>query len=93
MSAFVSQFPRTHSSYDAILVVVDRCTEMCHFIPIHTTCDAEQMAQLSVDNVYGLHGLPESIVADRGSRLTGHFMQDFCERLMIKLRLSTAHHP
>jgi transposase InsO family protein len=66
---------------------------MCHFIPTHTTCDAEQMAQLFVDNVYRLHGLPESIVADRDSRLTGHFMQEFCERLMMKLRLSTACHP
>jgi hypothetical protein len=84
--------PRTQTGYDAILVVVDRCTKMCHFIPTHTTCDAE-LTHLFVDNVYRLHGLPESIVANRDSGLTGHFMQEFCERLMIKLRLSTAYHP
>lgn len=90
---FITQLPRTQSGYDAILVVVDRCTKMCHFIPTHTTCDAEQMAQLFVDNIYRLHGLPDSLVADRDSRLTGNFMKEFCERLMIKLRLFTTYHP
>jgi hypothetical protein len=47
---FITQLPKTQSGYDAILVVVDRCTKVCHFIPTTTSVDAAGTAQ--PDNVW-----------------------------------------
>ena len=90
---FITQLPRTQSGYDAIYVVVDRCTKMCHFIPTRTTIDAEGTAQLFLDNIFRLHGLPDSIVSDRDPRFTGHFMTALCQKMGIHQKLSTAFHP
>ena len=52
--------------YDSILVVVDRLTKMVHFIPTTEKTLAEELARLFRDNVWKLHGLPESIILDKG---------------------------
>ena len=40
-----------------------------------------------------LHGLPESIVSDRGGQFISEFWKALCERLGIKSALSTSFHP
>ena len=52
--------------YDLILVVVDRLTKIVHFIPTTEKTTAEELARLFRDNMWKLHGLPESIISDRG---------------------------
>jgi len=52
--------------YDSILVVVDRLTKMVHFIPTIEKTLVEGLARLFRDNVWKLHGLPESIILDQG---------------------------
>jgi hypothetical protein len=79
--------------HDAILVVVDRLTKMKHLIPCHTTDDADKLAMLFITYVWKLHGLPESIVSDRGSLFTSEFWKRLCKRLRIDALLSTAFHP
>lgn len=54
---FITGLPECEG-YDAILVVVDRRSKMCHFVPCRTTCDAEGLARLFVDNIFRLHGTP-----------------------------------
>jgi len=49
---------------DVILVVCDRLSKMTHFV-----ATTEGLARLFRDNVWKLHGLPESIVSDRGPLL------------------------
>jgi len=51
---------------DAILVVCDRLSKMTHFVATTEGTTAEGLARLFWDNVWKLHGLPESIVSDRG---------------------------
>ena len=43
--------------------------------------------------VFSEHGLPESIVSDRGSKCTSSFWRNVCEQLGVNQRLSTAYHP
>jgi len=51
---------------DAILVVCDRLSKMTHFVATTEGTSAEGLARLFRDNVWKLHGLPESVVSDRG---------------------------
>ena len=79
--------------FDAILVIVDRLTKMRHFIPCNGTCDAEEVARLYVQHVWKLHGLPTTVVSDRGPQFVSAFWKHLNKRLKIDALLSTAYHP
>jgi len=52
--------------YDSILVVCNRFSKMSHFVTMTEKTTAEGLARLFRDNVWKLHGLPESVISDRG---------------------------
>jgi len=79
--------------YGSILVVVDRLTKMVYFIPTMEKTSAEGLAWLFRDNVWKLHGLPESIISDWGPQFAAEVMQKLNKMLEIKSKLSTAFHP
>ncbi len=56
--------------YDSILVIVDRLTKMVHYKPVKVRIDAPGLAEVIIDVVVRHHGLPDSIVSDRGSVFT-----------------------
>ena len=80
-------------SYDSILVIVDRLTKMVYYEPVKVTIDAPSLAEVIIDVVVRHHGLPDSIVTDRGLLFTSKFWSLLCYFLDIKQRLSTAFHP
>jgi hypothetical protein len=55
---FIVELPRTQSGYDSIWVIVDRQTKVAHFIPIKTTYSRQQLAELYMARIVGLHGVP-----------------------------------
>jgi len=63
---FIVKLPLAQG-YNAILVVCDRLTKMVYFIPTTEKTSAVGLAKLFRDNVWKLHGLPESIISDRGA--------------------------
>jgi len=79
--------------YDSILVVVDRLTKMAHFIPTTEKTTAGGLARLFRDNVWKLHGLPESIILDRGPQFAAGVIRELNAMLGIDSKLSTAFHP
>jgi len=79
--------------YDLILVVVNRLTKMAHFIPTAEKMSAEGLARLFRDNMWKLHGLPKSIISDRGPQFAAGLMRELNEILGIKSKLSTVFHP
>ncbi len=60
-------------NYDSILVIVDRLTKMVHYVLVKVTIDAPGLAEVIIDVVLRHHGVPESIVTDRGSLFTSKF--------------------
>ena len=78
---------------DSILVFVDRMTKMSHFVPSLKSTSAPDFARLFVSCVVRLHGLPDSVVSDRGSIFTSNFWSMLASILNIDPRKSTAFHP
>ena len=78
---------------DAILVVCDRLSKMTHFVATMKETLAEGLARLFQDNVWKLHGLPESIVSDKGPQFAAELTKELNRMLGIKTKLSTAFHP
>jgi len=89
---FITKLPLAQG-YDSILVVVDQLTKMVHFIPTMEKTSAEGLVRLFRDNVWKLHGLPESIILDRGPQFAAGLMRELNEMLGIKSKLSTAFYP
>jgi len=78
--------------YDSILVVVDRLTKIVHFILTIEKMMAEELARLFRDNVWKLHGLPESIILDRELQFVARLMQELNRMLEIESKMLTAFH-
>ena len=70
---FVTGLPRTQRQHDAIWVIVERLTKSAHFLPINVEDSLEKLAQLDVDEIVRLHGVPVSIVSDRDPSFTSRF--------------------
>ncbi|KAI3695447.1 hypothetical protein L1987_78444 [Smallanthus sonchifolius] len=68
-------------------------TKSAHFLPIKETFSTDKLAQLYVNEIVTLQGVPLSIMSDRDSRFTSRFWQSFQKALGTKLNLSTAYHP
>jgi len=79
---FVTGLPWSNRN-DGIWVVVDWLTKMRHLVPCGTTIDAPSLADLFLDNIWKLHGLPLTIINDRGPQFAAEFWGTVCRRLTI----------
>jgi len=88
---FVTDLPSSNG-YRHIMVAIDRLTKLRHVIPLKSL-DAVYVAEQYVKYVFKLHGLPDTMISDRGSQFVSEFWKELCSRLQIDARLSTAYHP
>jgi hypothetical protein len=89
---FIEGLPKS-DGYNVILVVVDRLTKYAHFLAIKHPYTATSIAQLFLDNIVKLHGLPQSIVTDRDTIFVSQFWKTLFKLYKVNLKLSTAYHP
>ena len=68
-------------------------TKSAHFLPINLEDSLEKLAQLYVDEIVRLHGVPVSIVSDRDPRFTSRFWPSLQAALGTRLHFSTSFHP
>jgi hypothetical protein len=90
---FIVGLPRTQRGYDSIWVIVDRLTKVAHFLPVKTTYSSARLAELYMERIVSLYGVPKKIVSDRGTQFTSYYWQKIHESLGTKLNFSTAYHP
>jgi hypothetical protein len=90
---FVSGLPRSQEGYDSVWVIVDRLTKSAHFLPVKVTYGFVKLAEIYVNEIVRLHGVPISIVFDRGPQFTSRVWVKFQEALGTNVQLSTAFHP
>ena len=72
---------------------VDRLTKMVHLVPCTESTSAAEFAQLFVEHVVKLHGVPESVVSDRGPQFNNKSWAKVCETLRMQRAMSSAYHP
>jgi hypothetical protein len=69
---FIEGLP-VSNGYSVILVIVDRFTKYGHFFAIKHPYTVTSIAQVFLDNIVKLHGIPNSIVSDRDKVFTSAF--------------------
>jgi transposase InsO family protein len=90
---FITGLPTTRKGNDSIWVIVDRLTKSAHFLPVQTRYRPPQYADLYIKEIVRLHGVPKTIVSDRGTQFTAHFWERLQQGLGTKLMHSTTYHP
>jgi hypothetical protein len=90
---FIMGLPNSSHHHDSIWVIVDRLTKVAHFLLVHTTDKAQRYAELYIDRIVCLHGLPRSIVSYRRAPFVARFCEQLQESLGTKLIRSSAYHP
>jgi len=91
LADFITKLPLAQG-YNAILVVCNCFSKMAHFIATTEKISAEGLAKLFWDHIWKLHGLPESIISDRGVQFAAGMMKELNNLLGIQTKLSTAYH-
>lgn len=89
---FVTGLPLSNGC-TVILTVVDRFSKMAHFVALPKLPSAKETAELMLQHVFRLHGLPTDVVSDRGPQFTSVFWREFCTLLGAKVSLSSGYHP
>ncbi|KAF8759032.1 hypothetical protein RHS01_02291 [Rhizoctonia solani] len=85
-------FPKSQG-HNAILVVIDSFSKFGHFIPTSKKVTAKGLANLFVNHIWKLHGLPIKTVSNRGTTFMGKFLRALYQCLGIKPAFSLAYHP
>ena len=70
---FIIGLPNTSQKHDSVWVIVDRLTKTTHFIPVNTTYSAKKYAEIYLDQIVHLHGVPKTIISDRGAQFIACF--------------------
>ena len=89
---FITKLPLV-AGKDMILVVCNRLSKITHFVTTTEGTSAKELARLFRDNIWKLHGLPESVISDRGPQFAVELTKKLNRMLGIKTRLSTLFHP
>ncbi|KAJ9524163.1 hypothetical protein QJQ45_004934 [Haematococcus lacustris] len=87
----VTKLPAGTHGYDAICVIVDRLSELVHFVPCKESMNAMTFARLFINNVFKLHGLPAEVLTDRGAHFNNKFWHAVKKLLGMKTNMSTAY--
>jgi hypothetical protein len=88
---FLEGLPKA-GKFDTILVVIDKFAKYGHFIPMAHHYSTQYVAQLYVDNVYKLHGLPKVLISDRDKVFTSALWHKMFTLIDSTLNMSSSLH-
>jgi hypothetical protein len=89
---FITGPPTIPKENDSIWVIVDRLTKSAHFLPVKTAFQPPQYAEKYIAEIVRFHGIPKTIMSDRGSQFIAHFWEHLHNGLGTSLVRSTAYH-
>jgi hypothetical protein len=72
---FIVGLPKSGNK-SLIMVVIDRLSKYVHFCALQHPFIATIVAQIFMDHIFKLHGMPNSIVFNRDPTFTSNFLQE-----------------
>ncbi len=93
---FITGLPESfeyRGTYNAIVVIVNKLSKMCHYIPCHSDITARELAEVITQEVIRLHRVHSAIISDCRSLFTPRLWRKLMYSFHIKRRLNTAFHP
>lgn len=88
---FIVKLPLSNG-FDLVMVVIDHFSKAAHFIAAKETWKADQLAEAFIAHVFRSHGLPDTIISDRGTTFMSQFWTSVLRQLCINPTPSTAFH-
>lgn len=89
---FIAGLP-AYRGNTCILVIVDQFSKGLHLGMLPPSHTAQTVAQLFMELVEKLHGMPRSIISDRDPLFISKFWQALFRLSGTKLKMSSAYHP
>ncbi|WMV41269.1 hypothetical protein MTR67_034654 [Solanum verrucosum] len=90
---FIVCLPRIQRQHDSIWIIVDRMMKLAHFLPVKVSYSEKDYDKLYLREIVKFHGVPLSIISDRGTQFTSQFWKSFPKGLGTKVKLRMAFHP
>jgi len=76
----IDPLPKSNEK-DVIVVIVDRFTKMIQLKATTTNMLLEEIAKIYQDEIWELHGVPRTILSNRGPQFTSRFIEDLMKAL------------
>lgn len=89
---FITHLPQVQNKI-VILVILDRQSKYAHFGALPSNFNTVMVANLFIDMVVKLHGIPRSIVFDRDRVFTSKFWKELHKKSGTTINLTSAYHP
>jgi hypothetical protein len=89
---FIVGLPKSVNK-SVIMVVVDHPSKYAHLCALQHPFTTSTVAQLFMDQVFKLHGMPHSIVSNRDPTFTNNFWQELFKLQGTQFHLITTYHP
>lgn len=80
---FIEGLPPSEGK-SAIFFVVDRFTKYTHFFPLSHPFSRNTVARVFLGNILKMHGIPDSIISDRGTIFLSTFWSTIFKKLGSK---------
>ena len=94
---FITDLPLSSTygstTWDSILVVVDKLTKMAYYIPVRKTLSVADFIEVFIQDVVKHHDMPEVLVTDRDKLFTSEKWASFCFYMRCHCNLLTVFHP
>jgi hypothetical protein len=85
--------PESKNGHNMVVIFMDRLGKHPVMVPVRDTITARELVPLFLIHIVRHAGVSDTIVSDRRPQFISDFWNEFCTRIGIKLKLSTAYHP
>jgi hypothetical protein len=76
-----------------IMVVVDHISKCSHLCSLQHPFTTSTVAQIFMDNIFKLHGMPHCIIFERDPTFTSNFWKELFDLQGTQLHINTSYHP
>jgi hypothetical protein len=75
------------------MVVIDKLRKSTHFIPVKSTYNVINIAEIFMKEIFRLHGITKMVISDRDFKFTSTFWKELFAGLDTNLNFNTSNHP